>query len=79
MLMISGVNFALGLRFPCPPSISPCNLCFLLARATVDLEICVKRAACSQVCPEATKVRASSFLRRETFAGIVHSNLCQSA
>ena len=57
-----------------PPSISPYNLCFFFERATVDLEICVRRAACALVCPEATKVKTSSILRRETFTGIVQSN-----
>ena len=78
-LMMSGVNFALGPRFLFPPSTSPCNLSFLFERPIVGTETCIKRAACFWVSPEATKVRASSFLRRETFGGIVQSKLGQLA
>ena len=77
-LIISAVNFALLPLFCFPPSISPYNRSFLFARAIVGLEICIRLATWSLVCPAATKVSASSFTRRGTVSGMVQPTLRQS-
>jgi len=77
-LIISAVNFALLSLFCFPPSISPYNRSFLFARAIVGLEICIRLATWSLVCPAATKVSASSFTRRGTVSGMIQPTLRQS-